>query len=43
MAVLDDLEGWTAAMTLELTARRFRPTGEPRDLGLNSIGFNNTR
>lgn len=35
MAVLDDLEGWTAAMTNELTARRFRPTGEPRDLDLD--------
>ncbi len=30
--VLDDPDGWAARMTDELAARRFRPTGTPRDL-----------
>jgi len=29
---LDDPEGWEQALIAELQARRFRPTGEPRDL-----------
>jgi hypothetical protein len=31
MYVLDDLEGWWLAMTEELSANRFRPTGESRN------------